>query len=172
MGIRSSRALLPRIEVGSRTMKGKRPTNEDTVLIEFDPMANEALFGVFDGHNGAECAQYLQSHYPGVLRAQEDFVDGSSGQVEEALKRAAAAVDATYLKQAKREQWQAGSTATLAYWRDGEVWFSQTGDSRAIIVKDGEATKITNVHAIENPDELARYVIARHIFMQIERSFI
>lgn len=67
-------------------MQGWRRTMEDAHLAEValpsDP--NTAVFGVFDGHGGAEVAKFCQKYLPEEIQKLKEFGDGS---VEEALVR-------------------------------------------------------------------------------------
>ena len=49
--------------------QGWRRTNEDAHLADAHPSDLEGVFGVFDGHGGAEVARFCQRHLANVLRS-------------------------------------------------------------------------------------------------------
>ncbi len=56
-------------------LQGWRKTMEDAHVTETDVLgrADSAVFGVFDGHGGAEVARFCERHLMGVLAADADF---------------------------------------------------------------------------------------------------
>ena len=75
------------VRFGGSAMQGWRRTMEDAHLaeaqIDFD--ANTSLFGVFDGHGGAEVAKFCQRYMIKEIQALKEHTDGN---VEECLIRA------------------------------------------------------------------------------------
>jgi len=62
--------LIPMIslaDVGEGSLDGRRQVNEDrTVTVELAP--NLLMFGIFDGHGGAEAVDYVVKHLPGQVK--------------------------------------------------------------------------------------------------------
>lgn len=58
------------LSIGSCSVQGWRINQEDAhfCLIDFDPLDQIALFGVFDGHNGPEISRYASLTLPELLR--------------------------------------------------------------------------------------------------------
>ena len=55
-------------------------------LPEFDPETHTSLFAVYDGHGGAEVAQYTATHLPAYIRDLEAYKDQRLAQaLEEAF---------------------------------------------------------------------------------------
>jgi len=62
--------LIPMIsfaDVGEASLDGRRQVNEDrTIAVELAP--NLLMFGIFDGHGGAEAVDYVVKHLPGHVK--------------------------------------------------------------------------------------------------------
>jgi len=129
---------------------------EDATLVEF-PENGEALFGVFDGHNGPECSNFLKNHFLDALQQQKELSSRDPQQVESALKKAAAEVDSSFLKSASKLKWCSGSTGVVVYWRGNDLWVANTGDSRAIAIVKGKAQPLTTDHKPTIAEEARRY---------------
>lgn len=76
-------------------MQGWRATQEDAhnCIPDFD--ANTSLFAVYDGHGGAEVAQYCAIHLPGYIKSIPAF---KSGNMAQALEDAFLGFDATLIR--------------------------------------------------------------------------
>lgn len=142
-------------KVGFASMQGKRDSMEDAEIVsEFAIQIGEEartiqLYGVFDGHVGAECSTYLKMHVEGHLKEnlQKAFVsilqDEKKGEIfEEAaifnvLKCAFVHLGSEYrmihLKNTGKLA-RAGSAANIALTIGDDIWVSNVGDSRAILV--------------------------------------
>ncbi|KAK4336619.1 hypothetical protein RND71_043958 [Anisodus tanguticus] len=62
-----------KIAYGASSMQGWRTSQEDAHLCILDFDENMSLFGVFDGHGGAEVAQYTSAEYPKFLKNNKFF---------------------------------------------------------------------------------------------------
>lgn len=52
---------------------------EDAIL--YDRLDKEVfLFGVFDGHSGAECAQFCANHFAVLLKENKFYAEGDYGK--------------------------------------------------------------------------------------------
>jgi serine/threonine protein phosphatase PrpC len=133
---------------------------EDSLLVEYDESNGEGIFAVFDGHNGRECAVFLQKNYGEFLRSQEGFLtEEKHDEIESAMKKAAVEVDSAYLKAAKKSRWSAGSTGIVAFCRGNNLWVSNTGDSRAVAIVDGKPLALSVDQKPDSPDEKKRCVL-------------
>lgn len=131
---------------------------EDRVLIDWHNGVDEAVFALFDGHNGSECATFLQERYINVLKSVEGFASNEAEKVAAVLKKTALDCDKLYMKEGKQKGWQAGSTGIIAFYRNDNLWISNTGDSRAIAVVDGKAVRLSVDQKPDEPAERQRYV--------------
>uniref|UniRef100_A0A182NK15 protein-serine/threonine phosphatase n=1 Tax=Anopheles dirus TaxID=7168 RepID=A0A182NK15_9DIPT len=81
---------------GSSSMQGWRISQEDAhnCILNFDD--NSSFFAVYDGHGGAEVAQYCSVHLPTFLKTVEAY---GRKEFEKALKEAFLGFDATLLQE-------------------------------------------------------------------------
>ncbi|KAH8366868.1 hypothetical protein KR084_010523, partial [Drosophila pseudotakahashii] len=82
------------LAVGASSMQGWRNSQEDAhnSILNFDK--NTSFFAVYDGHGGAEVAQYCADKLPEFLKNLEAY---KNGQLEVALKNAFLGFDKTLL---------------------------------------------------------------------------
>ncbi|GBG00547.1 serine threonine phosphatase [Raphidocelis subcapitata] len=179
---------LGRVHFGASSARGLRPYMEDRhcvvaamqLLASSDgngaqagaPLPSDGIprsyAAIFDGHNGAGCAELaaarlhvllaahpaLRIHTgepgpPAVTRAEEAAIGG-------ALRSAFGAVDEATLAVARREGVRDGATA-LVVLRLGQVLYAaHAGDSRAVLCRDGSALRLTEDHKPHLPRERAR----------------
>jgi len=131
---------------------------EDALLVPASEEGDfEAVFGVFDGHNGPECSNFLKTHFLDALKHQKELSSGDPEQVEIAIKKAAAEVDHSFLQCARKSCWASGSTGVVVVWRGNDLWVANTGDSRAIAVVKGKAVPLTTDHKPHLAEEAKRY---------------
>ncbi|XP_017050143.1 probable protein phosphatase CG10417 isoform X2 [Drosophila ficusphila] len=83
------------LTVGASSMQGWRNSQEDAhnCILNFDK--NTSFFAVYDGHGGAEVAQYCADKLPEFLKNQESY---KNGNLEMALKNAFLGFDKTLLE--------------------------------------------------------------------------
>ncbi|KAL4236539.1 Protein phosphatase 1G [Mactra antiquata] len=81
-----------KFKYGVSSMQGWRMSQEDAhnCISSFDD--NTALFAVYDGHGGAEVAQYTSAHFPDFLKGLPSYKDG---KLTEALQEAFLGFDKT-----------------------------------------------------------------------------
>jgi protein phosphatase 1G len=73
------------VKYGGSAMQGWRRTMEDAHLAETAVDANTQLFGVFDGHGGAEVAMFCKRYMVAEIKSLKEFDDAAT--VEDALVR-------------------------------------------------------------------------------------
>lgn len=156
-------------------IKNKRRTMEDKVAIlenidifrsGSEPADRSirlptALFGVFDGHCGIDCAQYVSKHLPMYLIQHPDFYKENDNHTR-ALTDSFEVINEMFTDKAKKESIRSGSTACLAilssnsekqYTKLDVAW---CGDTRLGLIKNGRISFLTCEHKPENEDEKAR----------------
>mmetsp|Transcript_9729 Transcript_9729/g.11073 ORF Transcript_9729/g.11073 Transcript_9729/m.11073 type:complete len:323 (-) Transcript_9729:317-1285(-) len=143
---------------------GRRPYMEDTYAVSTPPVEEsvDAIFAVFDGHAGANCARYLADHLINEVRIQ---ITCDPDNVEKALKNAFTKLDDEFCDAARRLHMEDGSTANMAVIRRDkesgtptEMWIANTGDSRAVVVRStGDVHQLSTDHkAIEEKERIER----------------
>lgn len=128
-------------EVGVAECQGYRGSMEDAHLAtEFtfkigDKEHKASLFGVFDGHGGAECSKYIAANIQDKLiaRLQEQNKDSlTEAGIYNALKM-------VFVDLTKDYRGGDGSTATTAFIIDQDVYVANVGDSRTLVEEEGSA---------------------------------
>lgn len=69
----SSSGSNAQVRYGASSMQGWRRSNEDAHLTSLDFVEGVSLFGVFDGHGGAEVALYVEKHLIEELKKLDSF---------------------------------------------------------------------------------------------------
>uniref|UniRef100_A0A7S3YPM2 PPM-type phosphatase domain-containing protein n=1 Tax=Lotharella globosa TaxID=91324 RepID=A0A7S3YPM2_9EUKA len=152
--------------VGAAEMHGWRKNMEDCMTIRLslsEKHPNLSMFGVYDGHRGARCSQFLEEHLPGVLGALDDPTD--KAQLTSALVQ----LDQKFLTH--KEMKLDGSTCVFALCQslsgaEGskkgyKVTVANVGDSRALIIRaNGRVVPLTVDHKPDNPTESRRIIMA------------
>ena len=161
------------VSFGASAVQGWRSTQEDAHLAIPDFEANTSLFGVFDGHNGAEVAQYAAKMLPKLLRKNRNFREG---QYEAALKQVFVEYDDLLLKKevmkdlvALRQAYTkapitrhnapakaSGCTAVVALLKGTTVYVANIGDSRCLLSRKGKAHPLSQDHKPDDDAERQR----------------
>jgi len=103
------------------------------------------IFGVFDGHGGAEVSEYLSKTLPrfvekaleGVKDSQTRNANILSGISTEYLERKLSKAFCDCDEELRSMKPSSGSTACLALITEENVWVANTGDSRAVVSRKG-----------------------------------
>lgn len=135
-------------------MQGWRSNMEDTHICEPVDIPNGygMLFGVFDGHGGAEVADYAKANF------RKEFIKNSSfkaGDYKKALIETFLSIDKTLEKESFAMD--AGCTANVVLITKDRIFCANAGDSRAILAQTGNrAVALSEDHKPNNPGELMR----------------
>ncbi|XP_046346466.1 protein phosphatase 1G-like [Haliotis rufescens] len=83
---------------GASSMQGWRMTQEDAhnCLPDFEEGKDGAFFAVYDGHGGAEVAQYCAMHFPDYVKKVDAYKEGN---VKQALEDAFLQFDSTLIEE-------------------------------------------------------------------------
>ncbi|PAV57042.1 hypothetical protein WR25_26110 isoform H [Diploscapter pachys] len=155
--------------VSNDSRKGKRKSQEDryismpTLKLVFPDTSRSdvGLFGVFDGHNGAECSTYSAAHlateFNDVLKQNAE----GKRSLEESLQTSVVRLEHRLFVRCDKEQWRSGSTAVVMAVDNDEMSFAWLGDSAAFILKSSslcqrQVDKIPVDHSTSNKSEAER----------------
>ena len=143
---------------GASSMRGLRPSMEDATVarLQLPTNSDHALFAVFDGHSGAEAAQFSAESIGA-------FADGhlhGAGTAADALRSAIGDIDAELLQREERS----GSCAVIALLQRASVETPPTsltvaslGDSRVVLARKGAAPiELSAEHKPSSAAEKAR----------------
>jgi serine/threonine protein phosphatase PrpC len=145
------------------SLRGKRPTNEDTHIIskhvkEFEKTNNNNIFCVFDGHGGKEVSEFLAKHFCYFLKDINLNVNDIK-KISKVIKDKFLYIN-SYLKNLyKKKGFRSGSTACCVFHNTvkNHLWIANIGDSRAVICdKYNRAIQLTVDHKPNDPKEKKR----------------
>jgi len=149
---------------GLSSMQGWRSHMEDdhVQLLTLSPeLSHLSLFGIYDGHGGEMVAHYVANHFPEhLLRTKKLTADQSKieAQAKAAFEQALMSIDAEIraLPDIETGKDQSGSTAVMTLLSPTHVICSNTGDSRAVLSRGGEAVALSDDHKPDNAVEKER----------------
>lgn len=147
--------------------QNNRSTQEDTYLIsEFQiEQQNQNpvpayFFGVFDGHGGTKCADYVRDKIIDELkRTFSYYTDLSDFAIFNSLKRACVVLNQKWSESPLSRE-QSGTTASMALIVNNTLWFFNVGDSRAILAK-GDTVIQGSVDAKPTDPQFIRGILKR-----------
>jgi serine/threonine protein phosphatase PrpC len=122
-----------------------------------------SLAGIFDGHNGWRCSQYLSQNLAPRLVLHECFCTDSKDKqkgIEAALFDVFHSLDDEVCEFLHREDDHSGSTAVVAVY-DGRrhiLTVASTGDSMCVLSRGGRAVKHNRMHRFNEEDECKRVI--------------
>jgi len=139
---------------GGSLHKGRRRYMEDTFraipMLGDDP--RQGFYGVFDGHGGRKAADFAAEYLSEFASTSLDTLSDVGKMFNDAFL----AADKKFCETAEREGLGDGTTAVIAYLKDGKMWVANVGDSRAVISRAGVATAVTEDHKAESEQEQRR----------------
>lgn len=140
--------------VGSSCMQGWRVNMEDshTHILSLPDDPGTAYFAVYDGHGGANVAQYAGKHLHKFIVKRPEY----NNDVESALKQAFLDIDHTMLNDESCGEQMAGSTAIVTLIKNNKLYCANAGDSRAIACVNGEVQTLSLDHKPNNENESKR----------------
>jgi serine/threonine protein phosphatase PrpC len=124
----------------------------DIMQLKFAKRRDQAFFGIFDGHYGPECADYIARVLPQTLKAHALLDSDPSKAIYESF----ISTDRKFLRWAVKYDVPDGSTAITALLRDKKLYIANLGDSRCVMCKNGNAFTMTTDHTARVPEEIKR----------------
>ena len=161
--------LVERFNTGLIASSGKRNNMEDSFIaiqdIRLHPMLPISVYGVFDGHGGEWCAQFLRKNVEAEVK--KNLLDPKEGMfgidrggfnecVGKALKKTFQALDEDFLLKEEKNANKCGSTAVLILVIGAHIFCANVGDSRAVISREGVAHALSLDHKPSRADEAER----------------
>ncbi|CAJ0941019.1 unnamed protein product, partial [Mesorhabditis belari] len=122
------------------------------------------LFGVFDGHGGAEVAIYAAAHLPDVFHETQ-------GALFDKLKQSLEELDRRVAIRCKKEHWKSGSTAVCVAVDEKEICYGWVGDSAGYLMRSTEVTKVTKDHSPSEESEAKRVEAAGGILVWLQGEY-
>jgi len=145
-------------EIVECTTKGHRSSMEDssTLLYPFNTACSMFL-GVFDGHAGINCSNYLSNTLPAELQRFTKLGKCSLPN-QEMIEQVFHQTDQQWLELAKNKAIEDGSTALCLALEGSELIVANCGDSRALLVRGDKIVPLTRDHKPEDDDEKKRII--------------
>lgn len=155
------------VRFGYTSLQGPREEMEDAIVIRSDGLDGFSFAAVFDGHAGSSSVRFLSEELykvcvgelqSGSLLSGDDFA-----AIKEALRKAFEDVDQNLLKwlEAKGEEDESGSTATVLLIRNDVSFVSHIGDSCVVLSRSGQAEEVTHSHRPFGSDKASLQEIRR-----------
>ncbi|KAH3843448.1 protein phosphatase 1K, mitochondrial-like [Dreissena polymorpha] len=148
--------LIPEIpikDVGTKSLLGHRKENQDRFIVK-KLTENILCFAIFDGHGGSAAVDFVHQNIEHHLLYWLNRTD----KLSDVLHNTFADVNDLLSEHlAFAAEGLTGTTATVCLLRNGtELVVANVGDSRAIICRDGAATRLSKDHTPEDCNEIAR----------------
>lgn len=148
------------LRYGVSAMQGWRMEMEDAHVCDTKfELKEHSFFGVFDGHAGAKVAQYCSENLlDSIMKNLDEDKMPSSEALKKAIEKGFLTLDDTL---AKKESWasgedRSGSTAIAVMITPDSLIWSNCGDSRGLLCRDGKVEFFTVDHKPYNPTEKER----------------
>ena len=144
-------------------MQGWRRTQEDAHImheVSLKGGIKGMLFGVFDGHGGAEVSKFTKTNFKSILIETKEFL---AGDYKKALEVAFLLIDKKLIH---ANIIVSGCTACVVLITPDTIFCSNAGDSRAILNNKSIAVALSEDHKPMDKIELDRITKAGHsVFM-------
>ena len=147
-----------------------KPNNEDRVIV-VSPIQKPhktihrtwpkmSYFGVFDGHGGETCSEYLKNNYLNILIENKNFPFDIKTAIIESFEKAEEEIYNQNKNKKLEEIDPSGSCALVAIITENKIYIGNIGDSRAIMsLNNGSKVKqLTNDHKPNNIKEYERII--------------
>ena len=119
-----------------------------------------SYFGIFDGHGGEGCANFLKDNFLNFLIENKNFPFDIKVSMTETFEK----IEDAFFKQKCTDKLEecdrSGSCALICLIFDNKAYFANIGDSRAIMSINGgsKVKQLTNDHKPNNPKEFERAI--------------
>lgn len=148
-------------QIGVKSEIGRRSKNEDRFRI--CQLPNDIFYAaVFDGHSGAECAEFACSHLDNIIKQKFQLAAAVKSGVafEELVRESILYVNSqfnVYVESNNPAALPSGSTCTVCIVREStQLIVAHVGDSRALFSRRGQPVRLTNDHVPDRQIERER----------------
>ncbi|CAM38551.1 protein phosphatase 2C-like protein [Leishmania braziliensis MHOM/BR/75/M2904] len=138
------------VDYGATAEQGTRKTMEDqhTMLFEGIP-----FFGVYDGHGGTQCAEYLRDQLHGLILGHPEVKTNPEKAIIDGIVEA----DRAFLARSEAETNESGSVCAVALIIDDKLVVGNVGDAEVVLSHNAKPVVLTVRHSISsNPSEEER----------------
>jgi serine/threonine protein phosphatase PrpC len=127
-------------EYGVASDQGIRSSMEDEHVTIVEPEA--AFFGVYDGHGGRQCAEYVRDHLHHAIYQHADVKEAPSRAMVDAF----AQIERDFLSLSDVAQSSAGCVCAAALIQNDLLTVANVGDCEAVLARAGEPLVLTVKH--------------------------
>jgi len=129
----TSAAPVPKVEISAGESRGLRDYMEDrhVALLEVPNYSKYMYLGVYDGHEGTHCCDYLKEK----LHVNIFNDPGLMTTPEQSLINTFISTDRDFLIICESKLWEGGSTAISVVITDTHYYVANTGDCRCVLAK-------------------------------------
>jgi len=134
------------LRVGSRSIQGARSNNEDNFVVDL----RQRLFVVADGMGGQDRGEVASGMAVEMLpRAVHDHIE-ENDSADAALLNAMRETNAAIVEAGRTqpEGRRMGTTAVVAFQKNGQVYITNLGDSRAYLIRNFDVRQLTVDHSV------------------------
>ena len=115
-----------------------------------------SYFGIFDGHGGEECSEFLKNNYMNYLVENANFPFDIKLSMIESFQKIEDDFFKLKCKDNLEDSDKSGSCALVSVIFDNKVYIANIGDSRAIM-SIGGGTKVRQLTADQKPDNVKEF---------------
>ena len=115
-----------------------------------------SYFGIFDGHGGEECSEFLKNNYMNYLVENANFPFDIKLSMIESFQKIEEDFFKLKCKDNLDDSDKSGSCALVSVIFDNKVYIANIGDSRAIM-SIGGGTKVRQLTADQKPDNIKEF---------------
>jgi len=147
----------PRMKVATCTCQGWRSANEDAhiAVLSLPHHPTYSFFGVFDGHGGPRVSRFAGQRLARIF--DEEILPRMEADIPAALQRSFIRLDEIIQQEMSIEETgTCGSTVNVVVVTPDAIFCANAGDSRAIMLRDGQMVPLSKDHKPEDPRERAR----------------
>jgi len=163
----SSKQVGPLKSFGYNTYQGLfKDYNEDRVSVcslvkkpsstKMKTWPKISYFGIFDGHGGEECSEFLKNNYMNYLVENANFPFDIKLSMIESFQKIEEDFFKLKCKDNLDDSDKSGSCALVSVIFDNKVYIANIGDSRAIM-SIGGGTKVRQLTADQKPDNVKEF---------------
>ncbi|CCW66531.1 unnamed protein product [Phytomonas sp. Hart1] len=135
---------------GATAEQGVRRTMEDQHVMLGDGIP---FFAIYDGHGGAQCAEYLRDHLHKLILGHPEIMSSPEKAISDSIIK----MDADFLERPEEDGNESGSVCVVVIVIDDTLVIGNVGDCEAVLCRGGSPIVPTVKHTLQsNTKELER----------------
>ncbi|KAH9577481.1 PPM-type phosphatase domain [Trypanosoma melophagium] len=128
-------------EYGVASEQGSRKTMEDQHAMVAETIP---FFGVYDGHGGTQCAEFLRDNLHTFILSRPDVMTSP----EQAIRAGIATAERAFLTKCANEKIESGSTCAIAMIVDDTLVTGNVGDTEIVLCRAGSPLLLSTKHSL------------------------